>query len=154
MGDASPAELLAQELGRLLAKHKDITVFIPKFTERDGRHEKEMMLFPGYVFVGFTGDKPKLPSLSGHRFFEPPVSFGKRLGYVSDLEVSRMKRKLKGLKNHTLLVGKRVRIDDGIYKDLEGEVVDTEKEKVVIEVKLVSKDIMVSMSPNFLTMVD
>lgn len=153
VGDASPAEVLLEELRKVFRNSEGVEFFVPKFTERDKRHTKEIVLFPGYVFVGII-EGQKVPSMNGHPYFENPISFNKKLSYVRLHEIEKMQLQLKSMKRHDVSIGSKVRIISGIYKDLEGDVVDFNDASVTVQICLASKELLVIITPNFLDNLD
>jgi len=153
LGDSSTADSLDIELKKAFKKGKP-RFFIPKFTEKDVRHEKDIVLFPGYVFVNRV-DPKEFNALNDNAYFNSPIAFNRQIAFMPEVEIQKMRRKLRRLKSHDLWVGHLVRVEDGIYKNMEGEVVAVEDNDVVmVHLVLASKEIMAKVSPSFLTRLD
>jgi transcriptional antiterminator NusG len=128
--------------------------FLPMITvwsRRGGlRHQIQVPMFPGYLFLRYTLDKARcseiqktrgLTRILGERWDRPAL--------VADAEIEALQRlvetKLPVLAHPYLQEGQRVRIVDGPLADLEGVLVDIKPNKgmLVLSVNLLQRSVAV-----------
>ena len=152
LGDSCSSLILENELKKIF-KSPLVQYFIPRFTEKDQRHEKEIILFNGYIFL--KGMTPKELSRigSGNSYFQSPLRMNEKLAGIQDKEIKTLKKKLDALRQHNLAIGSTVLIEEGIYKNLTGEVIelDDKDDSASILVILSSKEVLARVSQRFLT---
>lgn len=135
-------------------KAKQFNVFLPMmmvWSRRGGlRHQIQVPMFPGYLFVRQTTDKASyieiqktkgLTRMLGERWDRPAL--------VADAEIEAVHRLLETglplLAHPYLQEGQRVRIVDGPLADLEGILVDVKPSKglLVLSVNLLRRSVAV-----------
>ena len=135
-------------------KAKQFNVFLPMmmvWSRRRGlRHQIQVPMFPGYLFVRQTTDKASyieiqktkgLTRMLGERWDRPAL--------VADAEIEAVQRLLETdlpvLAHPYLQEGQRVRIVDGPLADLEGILVDVKPSKglLVLSVNLLRRSVAV-----------
>ena len=123
----------------------EVDYFIPIHHEKIGSYTSSSVLLEGYVFVK---DSPTvrdcLANLRDQRVFSKALCHGHRFETVSSTEVATLKRKLKYSLKRRFAVGEKVKILDGIFKALEGEVISVEDggKTIMIKIKRISREMI------------
>jgi transcription antitermination factor NusG len=115
----------------------EVDYFIPIFHEKIGSYTSSSVLMEGYAFVKDTpGVRDSLADLRDQRVFSRVLCRGSRFETVDSTTIAVLKRKLKSSLKRRYSVGDRVKILDGIFKTLEGEVISIEDGGKIIMVKI------------------
>ena len=128
-------------LRRDLDVPSDFPIFIPAATyPRDGKIVT-IFLMEGYCFVGsglaeitYFGleEKPYV-----NKVISSPGPNGIRtLSTIPHQQIQSMKQQLHELVSEDIQEGSRVKITEGVYRSLEGDVVDVEGEEVAVKINL------------------
>jgi transcription antitermination factor NusG len=137
---ASRAELEAA-LRTLLGE--SIEWFIPIHHEKMGSYVSTSVLFEGYVFIRDCDDsRNSIHDIREHRMFNRILQCGGRFQTVDSYKIGVLRKKLKNSIKREFLVGTQVKILEGVFTDLLGEVIGNEDEgrKVVVRVKRQSRE--------------
>ena len=114
-----------------------VEYFIPIYYEKLGAYESTSILFQGYVFIKHcTLVVDKLSDLREARVFLGPLRTGNRISTVDSRTIGAMKRRLKYSVKKRFKAGAVVKITEGIFSDLIGEVLGTEDEGRSFSVKI------------------
>jgi len=137
---ASRAEL-ESALRTLLGEN--VEWFIPIHHEKMGSYVSTSVLLEGYVFIHDCDDARNcVHDIREHRMFNRILQIGSRFDVVDSNTVLALRRRLKNSIKREFLVRTQVRILEGVFKDLIGEVIDNEDDgrKVVVSVKRQSRE--------------
>ena len=147
---------LAATLIQALGAPKDFPIFIPAVVYSRGGRRVAIHLMEGYVFVA-TG----LPEIA-YFALERDKQYVRRvlsvvgpagirvMSVVHNDKIEEMRRKLKDQVASDIMEGMRVRITEGVYSALEGEVLDVEDEEAHVRILLRSIDLIVRVPKMFL----
>lgn len=121
-----------------------VEYFIPIHNECVGSYNSSTVLMEGYVFIkDCVPVRDRLLSLREHRVFSRVLNNNGRYQTVSSETVAGLKRKLKGTLKRRFLIGSEVKILDGIFKNLIGEVMSNDDgKKIVVRIKRISREII------------
>jgi transcription antitermination factor NusG len=123
----------------------DVEYFIPIHSEKMGSYTSTSVLFEGYVFVKDSNlARQKLDNLKDYKIFSRILESGGRFQTVSSRTIGVLRRKLKASIHKKVKAGTRVRILDGIFENLVGEVVSIEDngKKMMVRIKRLSREII------------
>ncbi|WP_106793804.1 UpxY family transcription antiterminator [Aquimarina sp. Aq78] len=137
----------------ILLKENQIETFLPlvktvrKWSDR--KKEIEMPLFPSYIFVkiNLKKDAHKVLSVRLYCFF---IRFGEEFAKVQEYEIDSIKLLIKmnvpmKVENYTplLKVGKHGRINGGVLKGLNCEIIKADNEnKIVVRIDSIKQNIV------------
>lgn len=121
-----------------------VDYFIPTHNEKMGSYKSTSVLIDGYVFVR-DGSKVRecLVDIKDHRVFSRALGNGK-LHTIDSRQIGVLKRKLKQSVKKRVKPGKKVKILEGIFENLVGEVVGTEDDgrKVLVKISRPSREMI------------
>jgi transcription antitermination factor NusG len=132
---ASRAELEAA-LTRMLGENAEW--FIPIHHEMMGSYVSTSVLIDGYVFIRDKGNvRNALAEIRDHRMFSKVLKNGGKFTTVDRSTVNILKDKLRESIKREFDPGTQVKILDGIFTDLVGEVISSEDDgrKVVVRIQ-------------------
>jgi len=124
----------------------DAEFFIPIHREQMGSYISTSILFDGYIFVRDSPTiRDKLSDIHEYRYFSKVLSSQGKLQKVNTRAVGVLRRKLVYSTRKRLKPGIQVKIIDGVFKDMPGEVAGIEDKgsKVIVRVKTISREWMV-----------
>ena len=119
--------------------------FIPIHHEKIGSYTSSSVLMDGYAFVKDTqAVRDCLANIRDQRVFSKALCRGHRFETVSSTEIAVLKRKLKLSLKRRFAVGEKVKILDGIFKSLEGEVISIEDggKTLMVKIKRISREMI------------
>lgn len=119
--------------------------FIPIHSEKMGSYTSTSVLFEGYVFVKDSPSaREKLDNLKDYKIFSRILENGGKFQTISSRTVGVLRRKLKASVHKKIKPGTRVRILEGIFENLIGEVVCLEDsgKKIMVRIKRLSREII------------
>jgi len=122
---------------------EDVEWFIPIHHERMGSYVSTSVLFEGYVFVrDCDTTRESVHDIREHRMFNRFLQSGGRLDTVDSYTIGALRRKLKNSIKHSYVVGTQVKILEGVFTDLIGEVMDNEDDgrRVIVKVNRRSRE--------------
>lgn len=123
----------------------NIDYFIPIHHERMGSYISTSVLIEGYIFVR---DSPivrqNLNNIQETRIFLGALFLSGKYQTVSSDVIGSLKRKLKHSLKRKFSVGMRVKVLEGIFKNLVGEIISVEDngKKVMIKIKRITREII------------
>ena len=123
----------------------EIDYFIPIYHEKIGSYTSSSVLVEGYAFVKDTpAVRDCLANLKDQRVFSKVLCRGNRFETVNSTEIAVLKRKLKSSLKRRFVVGERVKVLDGIFKSLEGEVISIEDggKTIMVKIKRISREMI------------
>lgn len=147
--------VLEQVLRRDLGVDVGHPIFTPATTYEKSGRKITLHLLEGYVFVATGLSETAYFSLERRSYVSKVLSslgaHGMRvLNVTPEKEILGMKRQLREMVSLDISVGERVRILDGLYTSLEGEVVDKENDQAIISLEFRSLRVLASIPLAFL----
>lgn len=145
LGETATRVELESSLLELLGN--EIEYFIPIHYEKIGSYTSTSTLFEGYVFIKDGPEsREKVSDLRDFRFFTRVLSgdHGK-IHTVDAYKIGALKRKLKKSIHKKIEIGTRVKILEGPFSNLSGEVINLEErgKRAIVRVKRLSRDMLV-----------
>jgi transcription antitermination factor NusG len=122
-----------------------VEYFIPVYQEKMGSYTSTCTLFDGYVFVKDSpGIRACLPYLRDYRMFSKALGCGGRIQTVDSTVIGVMKRRLKKSTKRNLDIGSKVKVLEGIFSNLVGEVVgvDDGGKRIMVKIKTLSREMI------------
>ena len=119
--------------------------FIPIRKEKIGSYTSTCTLMDGYVFVKDSSSaRSSLIDIDDYKVFSGVLESGGRACTVNSREIGVMKRRLSSLGKRKIPTGKSVRVLDGVFSNLVGEVMGhTGDNKIVVRIKRPSREMIV-----------
>ena len=122
-------EAVLEENPTIIEKHlKKIVsseIFLPLYFNKTKTFENKIFLFRGYVFVEYNEKEVRAYSkLINSLYFIGPVAIGKKLQFVDNEEIRRLKEHLVKLTKPSVKLGDLVQVMDGKYKNLQATVIE------------------------------
>jgi len=122
-----------------------VDYFIPEYQEKMGSYTSTCALFEGYVFIRDGEEtRDRLTNIRDFRIFAKALECRGRLQTVSSSDIGVLKRKLNKATKKKLSIGSRVKVLEGIFSNLIGEVVgiDEDGKKVMVRIKTLSREMI------------
>lgn len=122
-----------------------IDYFIPIHHEHMGSYVSTSVLMKGYIFVkDCLKVRQDLINLNDHKIFSRALTYSGKYQTIDSEQISVLKKKLKNLLKKKILVGVKVQILDGIFKNLIGEVIGIEDngKKIMVKIKRISREMI------------
>jgi transcription antitermination factor NusG len=119
--------------------------FIPKHHEEMGSYISTNTLFDGYVFVKDCEDvRDRLANIKESRFFQGVLKQARKISTVDSHTIGGLRKKLKNSLKKKFKAGANVKILDGIFQNLVGNVISTEDNGriVNIQIRCMSREII------------
>jgi transcription antitermination factor NusG len=134
-GEGASYSELASNIKDLFGEDADF--FIPTYQEKMGSYLSAYSLFDGYVFVR-DGDKirERLVNLRDFKVFAKVLECRGHYEMLGSHEIGSLKRKLAKASRKKLCVGSSVKILEGMFSKMTGEVVEINKEGKVAMVRI------------------
>jgi transcription antitermination factor NusG len=123
----------------------DTEFFIPVHHEKLGSYVTTNTLFPGYVFVKDSGRvKDNLSNIRDNRFFYRVLKNDKKFETVNSKEILGLRKKLKNSLKKKIRPGVTVKVKEGIFENLTGEVLSMEDDGKItnVRIKCLSREII------------
>jgi transcription antitermination factor NusG len=116
-------ELLRSNLIRILP---NIEIFIPTLRVKDRRGEYVYSLFDGYAFATGPYNDLEYLQLENSPYVQNVlcVPGSKKIAWITDIEIEKMKHDLLSLVPSKIQVGKMVDICGGLFKGLHGKILE------------------------------
>lgn len=157
-GEIQAAEgCLAQLLREALKIDASHPVFVPTITYMTGAQKVTISLMEGYAFVAAGLNESVYFALEGRcqyvrKVLSTRIPNGMRvLSVIPDARVREMQAQLAQQIASDITLGMRVRVVDGTYTNLEGEVILVMPEQAYVRFLMRSMDLIVSIPRMFLT---
>ena len=135
----------------------EVDYFIPIHHEKIGSYTSSSILMEGYAFVKDTpAVRDCLANLRDQRVFSKALCRGNKFETINSTEIAVLKRKLKNSLKRRFVVGEKVKILDGIFKTLEGEVISIEDggKTIMIKIKRMSREMIAPVPATLLEKVE
>jgi transcription antitermination factor NusG len=123
----------------------EVEYFVPIHHEEMGSYVSMNVLFEGYAFVKDSqAVRSRILNIKEGRIFSGFLRQGGRICEVDSRSVGVLKRKLKYSLRKKFAPGMSVRINEGVFQNLEGEVISTENNGRIANVKIrcISREII------------
>jgi hypothetical protein len=134
----------------------NIEYFIPIFHEQIGSYTSNSVLMEGYAFVKDCSEVRKsLSNLKEQRIFLKILSDGSKYQTLDSNIIGGLKKKLKTLKKN-FNEGSKVKIKDGIFKNLIGEIIGIEDDGkiITVKIKMMSREMIAPIPSSLLELVE
>ncbi len=116
----------------------DADFFIPIYHEQMGSYISTNVLFEGYVFVRDSIEvRDCLSNVKDSRFFAGLLKMCGKVQMLDSRAIGGLRRKLKNSLNKKFKPGVRVKINDGVFQNLEGVIQNMEDGGRIANVKIV-----------------
>lgn len=122
-----------------------IDYFIPIYHERMGSYISTSVLIEGYVFVRDCPEiRQNLNIIQETRIFSGALFLSGKYQTVSSDVIGSLRKKLKNSLKRKFIVGMKVKVLEGVFKNLKGEVISIEEngKKVMIKIKRLTREII------------
>lgn len=122
-----------------------VDYFIPIYHERMGSYISTSVLMEGYVFVRDCPEiRQNLNNLQETRIFSGALFFSGKFQTVSSDVIGSLRKKLKNTLKRKFIVGMRVIVLEGVFKNLKGDVISIEDngKKIMIKIKRLTREII------------
>jgi len=145
------------ETALLTAFGDTIEYFIPIHYEKVGMYTSTSVLMEGYAFIK---DSPfvraNILNLRDQRLFSKVLCQKGRYQTLSSYAIAGLKHKLKNTLKKRFSTGTKVRVLDGCFKNLIGEVIGVEEEgkRIMIRIKRISREIIAPVPATQLQKID
>lgn len=122
-----------------------IEYFIPIYHEKMGSYTSTSTLMEGYIFVKDCDQvRDNMINLKENRIFSKALIQSGRYQTISSTVIRGLKNQLKGSLKRKFEEGSKVKILEGIFKNLIGEVVCVEDDgkTIMVRIKRISREIL------------
>jgi transcription antitermination factor NusG len=117
---------------------EDEDYFVPIYHEKLGSYTSVNVLFEGYVFVKSSEKvRSKLGNIKDNHFFSGLLKMCGKIQMLGSKEINSLRRKLKNSINKKFQSGTRVKIHEGVFQNLEGEILSMEDCGKIANVRIV-----------------
>jgi transcription antitermination factor NusG len=143
-GEAATRGELEYSLREMLGQ--DAEFFIPIHHEKMGSYISTSVLFEGYIFIRDSLEiRARLGDIRDFRLFSRILESNGRIQTVDSRTIGGLRRKLKNSMRKRFNPGTPVKILEGTFKDLIGEVMSVENNgrKVMVQVKRLSREMII-----------
>jgi len=123
----------------------EVEHFIPTHHEQMGSYVSTSILFEGYAFIKDSDSvRAKLYDFKESRIFSGVLRSRGKVQTVDSKTIGILKRKLKNSVKKKVKTGTKVRIMEGIFENLEGEVMSLEDggRRAIVKVKQLSREMI------------
>jgi len=120
----------------------EFPVFVPAHTYTRNERQVVIWLMDGYVFVGSGLPETAYFSLEHKPYVEKVVSTTgtkerlRSLQTIPDTAIQDLRRQLQKIRTADLTIGKQVRVLEGVFQGLDGEVIGVDQDQVHVKVEL------------------
>jgi len=142
LGDSADYAELHNSLEEMLG---ELDFFIPIHNEQMGSYTSTSVLFEGYVFVKDSQEaRSRLSEMDDYRFFSRLLENNGRIQTVNSKTIGVLKRKLKNSAKKRIRRGTMVKVIEGTFENLVGEVVSTEDQgrQAMVKIERLSREII------------
>jgi transcription antitermination factor NusG len=116
----------------------DAEYFIPIYHEQLGSYISTNTLFEGYVFVKDSDTvRSNLINVRDSQIFSGLLKMCGKIQMLGSKEINNLRRKLKNSLNKKFQQGVKVKVHEGVFQNLEGEVLSIEDNGRIANVRIV-----------------
>jgi len=122
-----------------------VEYFIPMHFEEMGSYTSTSTLMDGYVFLkDCSGVQESLVNIKDQKFFSKVLCEKGKFVTVDSRVIAGLKNKLRNTLKKKFTPGSKVKVLDGVFKNLIGEVlcVEDQGRKVMVKIKRVSREMI------------
>jgi len=130
-----------------------VEFFFPMVVEsKDKKIQDLRVLIDGYLFVHVVPTEVSFHAMTDTMLFEGLLCEDDRPCIIPDSEIQKLKAQVDELNIRNLATRTKVKIVDGLYKNLEGEIIsiDRDKGRAKVIIKLYSKNVEEEIPVSFL----
>lgn len=123
----------------------EIEYFIPIHYEKIGSYTSTSTLIDGYVFLkNCISVQENLINLKDQKLFSKVLYEKGKFVTIDSKKIAGLKRKLKNTLKKRFIPNDKVKILDGVFKNLVGEVIGVEDQgrKIMVKIKRVSREMI------------
>ena len=124
---------------------QDVDFFIPVYYEQLGSYTSTNVLFEGYVFVK-ESDKVQdcIKGVRDSRFFAGFVKNNGKMQRICSKQIGVLRRKLRSSLKKRYRAGVRVKVNEGIFQNLEGDIQEMQADGKIanVRIKCMSREII------------
>jgi len=114
-----------------------IDYFIPIHHEKMGSYTSINVLFDGYVFLKDSElNRNKLLNIKESRMFSGPLKICGKIRTLTFKELNALRRKLRNSVNKKFKPGLKVKIHDGMFQNLDGDIISMEEGGKIANVRI------------------
>lgn len=157
LNDIENASYKEIETAVIMVFGDDIEYFIPIHHERMGSYLSTSILMEGYVFFRDCEQvRQKAANIREQKNLSRFLSVNNKFQTVSTAVINDLKKKLKNSLKRKFEEGASVRVLEGVFKNLVGEVIDVEDKgrRVMIRIKRISREIIAPIPATLLERVE
>lgn len=115
----------------------EVEFFIPKHHEELGSYISTNTLFEGYVFVKDSEDvRNQISNVKESRFFQGVLKHAGKISTVDSHTIGGLRKKLKNSLKKKFKTGTKVKVLEGIFQNLIGDVLSTEDNGRIVNVRI------------------
>lgn len=150
--DGTLAVALRTDLGVTL----DFPVFIPATTYTKGARPITLILLEGYAFVGSGLSETAYFALEKRPYVAQVMSVSggphriRTLSVISRVEIDNIRRQLHELVSSDISLGEPIHVAEGMYKGLDGQVIELIPDNACVHLRLRSLEIVATIPLVFL----
>lgn len=129
----------------LTAFGDSVEYFIPIYHEEIGSYTSTSTLMEGYAFIKDTPFiRSNILNLKDQKVFSRPLSLKGQYQTLGSRVIAGLKHKLKNTLKKRFTIGIRVKVLDGVFKNLVGEVIGIEDQgkRIMVRIKRISREII------------
>lgn len=116
----------------------DVEYFIPIYHEQLGSYTSTNTLFEGYAFVKNSDRvRSNLANIKDSQMFSGLLKMGGKAQMLDSKEINSLRRKLKNSLNKKFQTGVKVKVHEGVFQNLEGEILTMEDNGRIANVKII-----------------
>jgi transcription antitermination factor NusG len=118
----------------------EVDLFIPIYHEEMGSYISVNVLFEGYVFVKDSETvRSNFINIKENRLFTGLLKSSGKIRMLDSRTIGGLRRKLKTSLKKRLISGAMVRIHDGMFENLDGEIISTENDGKIANVRIICR---------------
>ena len=150
---------LEKLLRKDLSLDPDHPIFIPSTIYWKNGRKVTVHLMEGYVFIGSGPDDTEFFRLEDKPYIAQVMSRKGSVGYrvlctINNDHVDGMRRKLREITSESIVVGAKVKVTEGSYRSLEGDVLGYEGDYVFVKIDLRSLIVITRLPRVFLEILE
>jgi hypothetical protein len=145
------------ETALLSAFGSSVEYFIPIYHEEIGSYTSTSTLMEGYAFIKDTPFiRSNILNLRDQRIFSRPLCQKGKYQTLTSRVIAGLRQKLKNTLKRKYTPGTRVKILDGVFKNLVGDVIGVEDQgkRIMVRIKRISREIIAPIPATLLQLFD
>lgn len=141
----------------ILTTFGDVDYFIPIHNEKMGSYTSTSTLMEGYAFIkDGEGIRENMLNLRESKIFSKVLVQSGKYQTISSTEIRSLRAKLKNSLKRKFSEGTKVKILEGIFKNLIGEVIGVEDDgkRIMVKIKRISREMIAPIPATLLEAID